>query len=145
MVNSLPADYPRVSAALCVDGAADSIDFYRSIFGFAERMRLEDEGKVGHSEITLGESLIMVSDEYPDIGVVGPQTVGGSPVFMHIYVEDVEATFASATSAGAKELRPIENKFYGDRSGMFEDPWGHRWSVASHVEDVDPEDMGRLA
>jgi PhnB protein len=127
---------------LYIDGANAAIDFYTSILGATERMIMPGpEGKVGHAELTIGDSVIMLADEFPDMGARGPKAVGGSPVTIHVYVEDVDATFDRAISAGAKALRPVEDKFYGDRGGEFEDPFGHRWSIATHVEDVSPEEM----
>ena len=145
MTNPIPDNRPRVSAYLCVDGAADAIEFYTSVLGFTERARMEFQGRIGHCELALGDSLVMLSDEWPEVGVVGPRTLGGTPVSMSVYVEDSDATFAAALAAGATELRPVENQFYGDRSGQFEDPWGHRWGVSTHVEDVDPEELARRA
>lgn len=145
-VNPIPDGYPRVSPSLIIDGAADAIEFYTSVLGATERMRMDGpDGKVGHAELMLGESVIMVADEYPDMGYVGPRKIGGSPVALHVYVDDVDTTFAKALAAGAKEERAVENQFYGDRSGTFEDPWGHRWSVGTHVEDVPPDEMARRA
>ena len=143
MVQPIPDDYPRVSAALSVDGAAEAIDFYINVLGMTERMRIDMGGKIGHSELVLGESLIMVADEFPEMGFVSPRSLGGTPVHMSVYVEDVDATFAAALAAGASELRPVQDQFYGDRSGQFEDPWGHCWNVTTHIEDVDPEEMAR--
>ena len=145
MVNPIPDDYPRVTTYLCADGASEAIDFYTRVFGFTERRRMTFEGRVGHCELGLGDSLVMVSDEYPEMGVVGPKTLGGTPMSMNVYVEDADATFAAALAAGATELRPVQAQFYGDRSGQFEDPWGHRWGVASHVEDVDDDELDRRA
>lgn len=145
MADPVMAGYPRVSVALYVDGAGDAIEFYKEILGFTERMRIDHEGKVGHAELTIGESLIMVADEYPDMGALGPKSIGGSPVALNVYVDDVDATFAVALEAGATELRPVENQFYGDRSGQFVDPWGHRWNVATHIEDVDSDELERRA
>lgn len=145
MINPIPDNRPRVSAYLCVDGAADAIEFYTSVLGFTERGRMEFEGRIGHCELTLGDSLVMLSDEWPEMGVVGPKTLGGTPMSMNVYVEDSDATFAAALAAGATELRAVENQFYGDRSGQFEDPWGHRWGVSTHVEDVDSEELARRA
>ena len=145
MTNPIPDNRPRVSAYLCVDGAADAIEFYTGVLGFVERTRMEFGDRIGHCELALGGSLVMLSDEWPEVGVVGPRTLGGTPVSMSVYVEDSDATFAAALAAGATELRPVENQFYGDRSGQFEDPWGHRWSVSTHVEDVDPEELARRA
>jgi len=142
VVNPIPDNYPRVSSMLAVDGASAAIDFYSSILGFTERMRFEEpDGRVGHAELELGGSLLMISDEYPKMGVIGPEKAGGTPVSLSVYVEDVDATFAAALAAGATELRPVEDQFYGDRAGMFLDPWGHRWGVHSHVRDVSPEEM----
>jgi PhnB protein len=143
-VDPIPADYPRVSPYLCVDGAADAIRFYSHVLGATERMRIPaPEGKIGHAELMIGDSVIMIADEYPEMDVLGPRTVGGTPVTLHVYVPDVDATYERAVSAGAKALRPVANQFYGDRSGTFEDPYGHRWYIASHVEDVAPEEMAR--
>jgi PhnB protein len=131
---------------LIVDGASAAIEFYTSILGATERMRMSAGGdRVGHAELEIGDSLIMLADEAPDMDARGPKTVGGSPVSLHLYVEDVDAVFSRAVEAGAKVLQPVEDKFYGDRSGGFEDPFGHRWHVATHVEDVPPEEMEQRA
>jgi PhnB protein len=145
-VKPIPDGYPRVSPSLVIDGAADAIEFYKSVLGATERMRMDGpDGRVGHAELMLGESVIMIADEYPDMGYVGPRKIGGTPVALHVYVDDVDATYAKALAAGAKEERAVEDQFYGDRSGTFEDPWGHRWSVGTHVEDVPPDEMARRA
>jgi PhnB protein len=146
MVNPIPEDYPRVTPYLIVDGAADAIDFYKTVLGAAERMRMEGpEGKVGHAELELGNSVIMLADEHPEMDAHGPKSVGGTPVSLHVYVEDADSVFERATEAGAKSLRSVEDKFYGDRSGSFEDPFGHQWHVATHVEDVPPDEMSKRA
>ena len=145
MTNPIPDDRPRVSVYLCVDGAADAIAFYTSVLGFTELRRMEFGDRVGHCELALGDSLVMLSDEWPEVGAVSPRTLGGTPASMSVYVEDADATFAAALAAGATELRPVEDQFYGDRSGQFEDPWGHRWGVATHVEDVDDDELARRA
>ena len=145
-VKPIPDGYQQVTPYLTVDGASTAIDFYTEVLGATERMRMADPGgKVGHAELTIGESVIMLSDEYADRGVVGPKTVGGTPVMISVYVEDVDAVYDRAVKAGAKALRPVENQFYGDRTGQFEDPFGHRWSVATHVEDVSPDEMAKRA
>jgi PhnB protein len=145
-VNPIPDGYPRVIPSLVIDGAAQAIDFYRDVLGATERMRMDGpDGKVGHAELQIAESVIFVADEFPDMGYVGPKKIGGSPVTLMVYVEDVDATFDRATKAGAKVTRPVEDQFYGDRVGQFEDPFGHRWSVATHVEDVPPDEMGKRA
>lgn len=146
MVNPIPEGYPRLMPYLIVGDGAAAIDFYTAVLGAEERMRMDGpDGRIGHAELQLGDSLIMLADEHPEIGAVGPRTVGGTPVTLHVYVEDVDAVFARAIEAGATERRPVEDKFYGDRSGGFEDPFGHRWDVASHVEDVSPEEMSKRA
>ena len=143
-VKPIPDEYPRITPYLCVDGAAAAIDFMVEVFDATERMRMEmPDGKVGHAEVAIGDSLIMVSDEYPEMGVLGPMSIGGTAVTISVYVEDADATYAKAVAAGATAERPVETHFYGDRGGMFVDPFGHRWHVATHVEDVDPDEMAR--
>jgi PhnB protein len=143
-VKPIPDGYPQVSPYLCIDGASDAIEFYGTVFGATERMRMPaPEGKIGHAELEIGDSVIMLSDEYPDMGMRGPKALGGTPITLSVYVEDVDTVFDRAVNAGAKVLRPVENQFYGDRSGQFEDPFGHRWSVATHVEDVPPDEMAK--
>jgi PhnB protein len=145
-VKPIPDGYPRVSPYLIIDGASDAIDFYKDVFGASERMRIgAPGGKVGHAELAIGNSVIMLADEYPEMDAVGPKTVGGTPVTMSVYVENVDATFDRAVKAGAKAQRPVENQFYGDRSGQFLDPFGHKWHVASHIEDVPPDEMAKRA
>ena len=145
MVKPIPDDYPRVTTYLCVDGAAEAIEFYMQVLGFTERHRMTFDGRIGHCELSLGDSMIMVSDEFPEMGVIGPKTLGGTPSSTNVYVEDSDATFAVALAAGATELRPVQDQFYGDRSGQFVDPWGHRWGVATHIEDVDDDEIERRA
>jgi PhnB protein len=146
MADPIPSDYPRVTPYLIIDGASAAIDFYTSVLGATERMRMEGaDGKVGHAELGIGSSVIMLADEHLDMDVRGPRTVGGTPVTLHVYVENADDVFERAIQAGAKSLRPVEDKFYGDRSGQFEDPFGHRWDVATHVEDIAPEEMSKRA
>jgi PhnB protein len=143
-VRPIPEGYPRVIPYLAIDGAAGAIDFYTTVLDAKERMRMPGpEGKIGHAELEIGESVIMLSDEFPDMGNRAPKSVGGSPVSIMVYVEDVDATFAKALEKGATELRAVENQFYGDRTGSFEDPFGHLWHIATHVEDVPPEEMDK--
>jgi PhnB protein len=145
-VQPIPEGYPRLSPYLCIDGAARAIDFYVDVLGATERMRMAGpDGRIGHAELELGGSIIMLADEYPDMGFVSPTRIGGTAVTLHAYVEDVDAVFEKALASGAKALRAVENQFYGDRSGQLEDPFGHRWNIATHVEDVDPEEMARRA
>jgi PhnB protein len=145
-VKPIPEGYPQVTPYLVVDGAGAAIEFYGKVLGTTERMRLPGpDGTIGHAELQLGDSLIMVADEAPQLGLRGPRAVGGTPVTISVYVEDVDGVVGRAAQAGATVLRPVEDQFYGDRSGQFEDPFGHRWSVATHVEDVPADEMGRRA
>ncbi|MEU9254387.1 VOC family protein [Streptomyces sp. NPDC048270] len=141
-VQPVPEGYPRVTPYLCTDGAAAAIDFYVAVLGARELMRMPAPGgKIGHAELELGNSVVMLADEYPEMGFRSPKSVGGTPVTLHVYVEDVDTVFAAALARGATELRPVRDEFYGDRTGQFLDPFGHRWSVATHVEDVPAEEM----
>ena len=145
-VRHIPEGYPQISPYLIVDGADAAIRFYAETLGAKERMRLDGpDGKVGHAELDIGDGLVMLADENPDMGASSPKSVGGTPVTISVYVEDVDAVFEAALAAGATELRAVENQFYGDRSGQFEDPFGHHWNVATHVEDVPPDEMERRA
>jgi PhnB protein len=146
MAKPIPDGYPRVMPYLVVDGASAAIDFYCSVLGARERMRMPAPGnRVGHAELELGDSVIMLADESPEANARGPGTVGGTPVFLHVYVEDVDDVFDRAVQAGARSLRAVEDRFYGDRSAGIEDPWGHVWSIATHVEDVPPDEMAQRA
>lgn len=143
-VNPIPAGYHTLTPYLIVKGAAKAIEFYKKALGAEELFRMDmGGGMIGHAELMLGTSRIMLADEYPDMGAVGPHTVGGSPVSLMMYVKDVDAVAATAVKEGMKVIRPIANQFYGDRSGSFEDPFGHKWNISTHVEDVSPEEMDR--
>lgn len=142
MVSAIPENYPRVTPYLTVDGAGEAIEFYVDVLGATVRGRMDGpDGKVGHAELEIGDSVIMLADVFPDMGQSTPKDLGGTPVMVMVYVEDADATVAKALAAGATEVSPVQDQFYGDRSGLFEDPWGHRWNVATHVEDVPPEEM----
>ena len=143
-VKPIPDGYHSVTPYLIVDGAARAIEFYEQAFGATELMRMPGPGgKLGHAEISIGDSVIMLADEHPGIGTRGPRAFGGSPVSVLLYVEDVDGTVKTAVASGAKLLEPVGDKFYGDRSGTIEDPFGHRWHIASHVEDVSAEEMDK--
>jgi PhnB protein len=129
-----------------VNDGARAIDFYKKAFGATELMRMPGpNGKIGHAEIRIGDSAIMLADEHPEMGARSPQTLGGSPVFLMIYVKDADGTTAQAEAAGAKILRPLENQFYGDRSATVLDPFGHTWTISTHIEDVPPDELARRA
>jgi PhnB protein len=130
---------------LTVRNASAAIDFYKAAFGATEQYRIEHGGAVGHAELTIGGSMLMLSDEFPEMDVLGPETRGGSAVCLHLYVPDVDAVVARAVAAGAKILRPVEDQFYGDRGGKIVDPFGHVWWFATHKEDVSPEEIKRRA
>jgi PhnB protein len=143
---AIPDGYRTATPYLIVKGAADAIDFYKRAFGATELLRMADpQGKVGHAEIKIGDSVIMLADEHPAMGYRGPRALGGSSVSILLYVEDVDEVFERAVKAGARAQRPVMDQFYGDRSGTLEDPFGHVWTVATHVEDVEPEEMKRRA
>ncbi|HET8541549.1 MAG TPA: VOC family protein [Anaeromyxobacter sp.] len=143
-VKPVPDGYHSLTPYLIVNGAPRAIEFYVRAFGAAELMRMpEPGGRIGHAELRIGDSIVMLADEHPEIGALGPETIGGSPVTLLLYVQDVDATVARAVSAGARLTRPVANQFYGDRSGAVTDPFGHVWFVATHVEDVSPDELER--
>jgi len=145
-VKPIPDGYPQVIPYLSVDGASEAIDFYIRVFGAKERLRMPmPDGRVGHAELEIGDSLVMLADTSPNMGNPSPKALGGTAVTVMVYVEDVDGVFERAVSAGATAERPVENQFYGDRAGQFVDPFGHKWFVATHVEDVGPEEMERRA
>jgi PhnB protein len=143
-VKPIPDGYPEVIPYLSVEGANAAIDFYANVFGAKERVRMPGpDGKIGHAELDIGNSVIMLADAVPEGHT--PKSLGGTPVTVMIYVDDVDAVFDRALKAGAVEERKVENQFYGDRAGQFADPFGHKWFVATHVEDVPPEEMAKRA
>jgi PhnB protein len=142
----IPDGYRTATPYLIIHGAADAIEFYKRAFGATELLRMADpQGRVGHAEIKIGDSVIMLADEHPAMGYRGPRSLGGSSVSILLYLENVDAVFERAVRAGAKVQRAVADQFYGDRSGTLEDPFGHVWTVATHVEDVSPEEMQRRA
>lgn len=143
-VPPIPAGYHSITAYLVVQDAARAIEFYKSVFGAVELFRLTaGPDKIAHAELQIGDSRIMLADEFPDMDALGPGHYGGSPVSLLIYVPDSEEVFFKALDAGATLKRPLVDQFYGDRSGMIVDPFGHTWSIATHIEDVSPEEMQR--
>lgn len=140
-VKPIPEGYHSVTVYLTVDDAAAAIEFYKRAFGAEELFRLPMDGKIGHAEIRIGDCPVMLSDEWSEMGMLGPKSRGGTTASMVVYVEDVDAAFEKAITAGATEERAVEKQFWGDRMGTLIDPYGHRWSLATHVEDVSPEQM----
>jgi len=142
----IPDGYHTATPYLIVNGGAQAIEFYKKAFGATELMRMpQPGGKIGHAEIKIGDSPIMLADESPAVGARSPQSIGGSPVSIMLYVEDVDKIFSQAVAAGAKVKRPVADQFYGDRTGGIEDPFGHLWYIATHKEDVSPEEMRKRA
>jgi PhnB protein len=145
-VRPIPEDHHTVSPYLIVNDAAAALAFYGKAFGAVELMRHTDpSGKVGHAEIRIGDSVIMLADEFPDFGARSPRHYGGSPVGIHLYVEGVDKLSSRAIAAGAKVVRPVQDQFYGDRNGTLEDPFGHLWHISTHIEDVPPEELSKRA
>jgi PhnB protein len=145
-VKAIPDGYHSVTPYLIIKGADRAIDFYKKVFGAAQRMRMDGpNATVGHAEIEIGGSAIMLADECPDMGFRSPQSIGGTGVSLHLYVNDVDACFNRAIAAGAKALRPVQDQFYGDRSGTLEDPFGHVWTISTHKEDLSHEELCKRA
>jgi len=145
-VKPIPEGYHTATPYLIVGGAAGAIEFYKKAFGARELVRMtQPDGKIGHAEIKIGDSPIMLADEVPEMNYRSPQSLGGSPVSILLYVEDVDTVFSQAVAAGAKVQRPVQDQFYGDRIGGVEDPFGHVWYIATHKEDVSPEEMKKRA
>jgi PhnB protein len=144
-VKPIPEGYHSLTPYLIFKGASEAIAFYKKAFGAVEAFRMADQGKVRHAEIKIGDSIVMLADEHPELNALSPKTIGGSPVTLHYYVEDVDAAVARAVEAGAKLIRPVADQFYGDRTGGIEDPFGYRWFLATHKEDLSMEEIRRRA
>jgi PhnB protein len=141
-VNAIPEGYTSVTPYLFISGATEALAFYKNVFGAEERLRIPGPNNtVGHAEIAISGAVIMLADECPQLQCRSPKTIGGSPVMVHLYVDDADAVVKKATAAGATVIDPVADKFYGDRSGSIVDPWGHLWAIATHVEDVSPEEI----
>lgn len=143
----IPDGYHSITPYLIINGAARALEFYRQAFGAEELLRMpgKEPDKVGHAEIRIGNSVVMLADEHPEMGARSPRSLGGSPVGILLYVEDVDGVVKKAVAGGAKVTSPVEDKFYGDRMGSLEDPFGHLWYIATHTEDVPPEELRRRA
>jgi PhnB protein len=145
-VKPIPEGYHTATPHMIVKGAAEAIEFYKKAFGATELFRMaQPDGRIGHAQIKIGDSLIMLADEFPEKGARGPQSFGGSPVSFYLYVEDADAVFVQAIAAGAQVKQPLTDQFYGDRTGGVTDPFGHSWYIATHKEDVAPEELAKRA
>jgi PhnB protein len=143
-VKAIPQGYHSVTPYIMVKGAGEALEFYKKAFGAKERLRIPGPGgKVMHAEFEIGDSIIMMADEFPEMGALGPLSLKGTPVGIHLYVENADEVFAKAVAAGAKVERPLQNQFYGDRSGALVDPFGHKWHIATHIEDVSEAELNR--
>ena len=143
-VKPIPDGYHSVTPYLIVNGGPSALEFYKKVFGATEVSRFDGpDGKLAHAEIRIGDSMVMLSDEFGEMGFRGPHSIGGSPVGIMLYVEDCDQMFNRAVAAGATVKKPLEDQFYGDRSGTLEDPFGHLWTIATHKEDVTPEELQR--
>ena len=141
-VKPVPEGYHSVIPYIVVHNAVEAIDFYKRAFGAVEMLRLPAPGgKIGHAEIKIGDSIIMLADEHPEMGARSPRSIGGTPISIVLYVDDVDAVAARVVKAGAKQTRPVTDQFYGDRAGSFEDPFGHQWHVHTHIEDVSSAEL----
>lgn len=142
----IPEGYHTATPYLIIKGASKALDFYKKAFGATELLRMpQPDGRIGHAEIKIGDSPIMLADEFPEMGARSPQALGGSPVSIMLYVDDVDSFSKQAVAAGMKVVRPVKDQFYGDRSGSFEDPFGHQWHISTHVEDVAPGELQKRA
>ena len=145
-VKPIPDEYAAATPYLCIKDAAQAIEFYKKAFGATETMRMmQPDGRVGHAEVRIGRAVVMLADEFPEMDFRSPKTLGGTPVNILVYVENVDALVARAQAAGATIQRPVADQFYGDRVGVLLDPFGHSWSFATHIEDVSPEEMQKRA
>lgn len=142
-VKPVPEGYHSLTPYLVVDGAAQALAYYKQAFGATELFRMEHDGKIAHAEMKIGDSPFMLSDEHPEQGFKGPKSLGGSAVGLMIYVDDCDAVFKQAIAAGGTETKPLQDQFYGDRSGSLKDPFGHIWTVSTHKEDVSPEEIDK--
>jgi PhnB protein len=143
-VKPIPDGYSGITPYLIFKGAAAAIDYYKKAFGAIETVRMgQPDGRVGHAEVKIGDAVVMLADEFPEMNIVGPATLGNTSVSLLLYVEDADATFGKAVALGAQVEKPMADQFYGDRSGTIKDPFGHKWTIATHTEDVSPEEMQR--
>ena len=144
-VKPIPDGYEGITPYLICKNAEAAIEFYKKAFGATELFRVGGPGMVGHAEMKLGNAIFMLADEFPDMGALSPQTIGGSPVSLYVYVEDVDSFTEKAVAEGLEVMKPVTDQFYGDRSGAFKDPFGHIWGFATHKEDLTPEELSERA
>ena len=145
VVKAIPDGYEGITPYLICKNAEGAIEFYKKAFGAEELFRIGQPGMVGHCEMKIGKAIFMLADEFPGMGAGSPQTIGGTPVSLYVYVEDVDGFTEKAVAEGLKVIKPVSDQFYGDRSGHFEDPFGHQWGFATHKEDLTPDEMNERA
>lgn len=146
MAKAIPDGYHSITPYLIVDDAGKALQFYKEAFGATELMRIEGpDGRIGHAEMKIGDSAIMLADEYPTMGYKSPRSLGGAAVSLMVYVEKADETFRQALSCGAQEIQPVKDQFYGDRSGTLKDPFGHVWTISTHMEDIAPDELHKRA
>lgn len=144
-VKAIPEGYEGITPYLICRNAEAAMEFYKKAFGAVELFRIGGEAMIGHAEMKIGNAIFMLADEFPDMGAASPESIGGTPVSLYIYVEDVDSFTEKAIAEGLKVLKPVSDQFYGDRSGHFEDPFGHKWGFATHKEDLTPEELSERA
>ncbi len=144
-VSAIPKGYNNITPYLIIDGANSAIEFYKKAFGAKEKLRMERGGRIGHAELQIGDTKIMLADECPEMQALSPKTIGGSPVSIHLYIKNVDDVTQRSVSLGAQLIRAPQDMFYGDRSSFIEDPYGHRWSLSTHIEDVSPAKVKKRA
>jgi PhnB protein len=143
-VKAIPDGYNSITPYLIIKGASGAIDYYKKAFGAIETVRMpQPDGRVGHAEVKIGEAVVMLADEFPEMNIVSPTTLGNTSVSLLLYVDDADATFNKAVALGGQVEKPMADQFYGDRTGTIKDPFGHKWTIATHKEDVAPEEMKR--
>ena len=144
-VKAIPEGYEGITPYLICKNAEAAIEFYKKAFGAVELFRIGGPGMIGHAEMKIGNAVFMLADEFPDLGAVSPETIGGSAVSLYVYVDDVDTFTEKAVAEGLEVLKPVTDQFYGDRSGAFKDPFGHIWGFATHKEDLTPEELSERA
>lgn len=144
-VSAIPKGYNNITPYLIIEGASSAIEFYKKAFGAKEKLRMERDGRIGHAELQIGDTKIMLADECPEMQALSPKNIGGSPVSIHLYIKNVDEVTERSVSLGSRLIRPAQDMFYGDRSSFIEDPYGHKWSLSTHIENISPAKIKKRA